>query len=311
MTTTASATALLDWALVHAALGWHVFPVTPGANKPPAFPDHPADRCDRRDPWCQRAGHVTWEARATVDPDRIRRAWSTRPFNIGVACGRSGLVVVDLDTTDARGRPGSQALGALAAERGVTVPATYTVTTPSAGQHLYFRLPPGVRLRNTRDALGPNIDTRAAGGYVIGAGSTRPDGGYELADDTDPAELPAWLVQALFERSTRATTAPAVRPVAEPGAYATAALRGEADRVRAARRHEHNAALSGAAYRLGQLAGTGLLNPDTIRTELTTAAAGFLTADCDCTQREITRVIQAAMTAGIRRPRSHTERPVA
>jgi hypothetical protein len=302
---------LRDWALYHAALGWHVFPVAPGRNKPPAFPDHPADRCDRRDPWC-RTGHVTWEVRATTDPDRIRRAWSAAPYNIGLACGPSRLVVVDLDTTDGRGRPGELVLAELAAERGVTVPATYTVGTPSGGRHLYFTTPPGVLgLRNTSGALGENIDTRSNGGYVLGAGSTRPDGGYELVDDTDPAELPAWMVQALLERASTATTAAAVRVPVQPGAYAAAALRGEAERVSAAPRGEHNAVLSTAAWRIGQLVGAGLLDPDTARTQLRVAAKSLLRADCDCTPREVDRVIEAGLTAGSRRPRHLTERPVA
>lgn len=42
-------------------------------------------------------GHRKGEDRATVDPDRIRRAWADRTFNIGVATSPSGLVVVDLD----------------------------------------------------------------------------------------------------------------------------------------------------------------------------------------------------------------------
>ncbi|MGW1451161.1 bifunctional DNA primase/polymerase, partial [Micromonospora sp. NPDC002411] len=65
---------LLTAALAHAARGWHVFPLRPD-DKRPAFPDHTADQCAGRDPRC-RTGHVGWEARATTDPARIRRAWS-------------------------------------------------------------------------------------------------------------------------------------------------------------------------------------------------------------------------------------------
>jgi hypothetical protein len=48
----------------------------------------------------QTGGHAGWEQRATTDPNRIRRAWSTGPFNVGIATGPAGLVVVDVDTAD-------------------------------------------------------------------------------------------------------------------------------------------------------------------------------------------------------------------
>src|SRR5438093_650742 len=77
---------------------------TPG-DKRPAFPDHPADLCTATDPRCRTAGrHIGWEARATTDPDRIRKAWTRAPYNVGIACGPSGLLVVDLDVP----KPGQQ-----------------------------------------------------------------------------------------------------------------------------------------------------------------------------------------------------------
>ncbi len=92
---TSTQTSTLAAALDAAERGWPVFPIRPN-DKRPAFPDHTADRCIGRDLRC-RAGHQGWEPRATTDPDRIRRAWSMAPYNIGIATGRAGLVVVDLD----------------------------------------------------------------------------------------------------------------------------------------------------------------------------------------------------------------------
>ena len=119
-------------ALVAAARGWSVFPLVPG-EKTPAIRG--------------------WEQRATVDRRQIHRWWAGEScYNIGVATGKSGLVVIDLD--GGRGdRPPEQFAGAhnghdvlamLADAAGAEMPTrTYTVTTPS-GCHLYFRTPPGI-----------------------------------------------------------------------------------------------------------------------------------------------------------------------
>jgi hypothetical protein len=52
---------------------------------------------------------------ATVDPDRIRAWWDRAPYNIGVACGPSRLVVIDLDVPHA-GRLDGPAAGSGAGE---------------------------------------------------------------------------------------------------------------------------------------------------------------------------------------------------
>jgi hypothetical protein len=73
--------------------------------------------------------------------------------------------------------------------------------------------------------------------------------------------------------------------------------------VRAAPPGQHNTVLCRAAYALGQLIGAGFLDSDTARAELTTAASALIGADCDCTPREVARVISAGLTAGTRNPR--------
>jgi hypothetical protein len=250
---TGPANPLLDWALYLAAMGWAVFPLAPMTKRQPAVKD--------------------WENRATTDPDRIRRCWSVDRWNIGVATGPSGLVVVDLDMPKDgdTGPDGPTALAALAAERGGPVPNTFTVATPSGGSHRYFVAPPGVRLRNTQGHLCPNVDTRAGGGYVVGPGSVLPNGGYELDDDTDPVELPAWLVQASAERPAAALSAPVQIRSADTGTYGAAALRGETQRVRDAAPGTYNEVLSSAAYTIGRKVGAGIIPHDTARGELIAA----------------------------------------
>ncbi|MDT7594918.1 MAG: hypothetical protein QOJ06_464 [Pseudonocardiales bacterium] len=288
---------LRAWALHFAERGWHVFPITPGAKKPPVI--------DR------------WETRASTDPDQIHRWWCHIPHTVGLATGPSGLVVVDLDTRK-HSQPAPDRWAALGVGSGVgvlrmlarqqhtTVTPTYAVTTPSGGWHLYYTAPAGVALRNTHDVIGWKIDTRAHGGYVVASGCPVPPGGYELIDDRDPVELPGWLHQALTPRPSTALSALAQTVAASPNGYTSAAVRGEVQRLRTAPPGQHNAVLCRAAYALGQLIGAGLLDHGSARAELTAATSALISADCDCTPAEVTRVITAGLTAGARNPRRTT-----
>ncbi len=287
-------TNLRAWALHFAQRGWHVFPITPGAKKPPVI--------DR------------WETRASTDPGQIHHWWRHTPYSIGIATGPSGLVVIDLDTRKyGQAAPdrwaaldissGAGVLRALACQHGTTVTPTYAVTTPSGGWHLYYTAPAGTALRNTHDVIEWKIDTRAHGGYVVAPGCPVPPNGYELIDDRDPTELPEWLHQALTPKPSPALLAPAVAAAVNPSGYTSAAVRGEARRVRTAPPGQHNAVLCRAAYALGQLVGAGFLDSDTARAELTTAADVLVGADCDCTPAEAARVITAGLAAGTRNPR--------
>jgi len=280
---------LHDWAQHLASRGWAVFPLAPGTKRP-------AIR--------------EWEHRATTDPDRITRCWRAGAgFGIGIACGPSRLVVLDLDpATHAGGPDGAIGLAGLAAARGVALGATFTVATPRGGTHLYYSTPPGVQLRNTAGTLAPHLDTRAAGGYVVAPGTVLPNGGYELVDDTDPAELPGWLVQALTVRPSGSLSAPGQRLCAHVGGYVAAAVAGETHKVRHAPPGRHNAVLCRAAYALGQLVGAGLLEHNTAQAELAAAGGFLIGADCDCTPTEVARVIDAGLAAGARNPRRTTPR---
>lgn len=292
-------TNLRAWALHFAARGWYVFPVTPGAKKPPAI--------DR------------WETRASTDPDQIHHWWREIPFTIGIATGPSGLVVIDLDTPKP-GEPipaqwatlgirsGVAMLRSLARQHDTELTPTFAVSTPSQGWHLYYTTPPSARLRNTQAALASKIDTRAHGGYVVAPGSPVLPAGYELIDDRDPVELPSWLHQTLAPKPPARLSAPTLAATSNPNGYVLAALRGECQRVRTAPPGQHNALLCRAAYALGQLVGAGLLAETAARTALTASAAPLISSDCDCIPREITRVITAGLSAGARDPRRTTPR---
>jgi hypothetical protein len=310
--------ALRAAALGHAARGWHVFPLRPDSRshgpdhaKRPAFPDHAEDRCPGTDPRC-RAGHTGWEPRATCDPARIGRAWQFTPYNIGIACGPSGLVVIDLDVRKADVAPpagqehyrhGLEVFADLCRQHGQPVPDdTYTVATGRDGRHLFFEHPPGPLLRNTqgdRGGLGWLIDTRAHGGYVVAPGSTVGGRPYRMLRDRPPRALPEWLAALL-----RPAEPVAPRKVLgnfsafRRGAYVRAAVERTLDLLGAARAPGRNNALYIAATSLGQLAAGGALSDAEVAEALTPTALAI-----GLSEREATRTIRSGLVAGARRPR--------
>jgi hypothetical protein len=237
-------------ALAAAGQGWPVFPLLPARKRP-------------------RPELTDWEARATLDPDRIRHWWARHPGdNVAIATGPAGLVVVDLDQAPPNEIPppecagatgGADVLDQLAAHHNQALDSTWTVATPSGGRHRYYQAPKtGGPWRNTAGRAGWHIDTRAAGGYVVAPGSVVDGRVYRLIDDTPPARLPAWLAQLV---APPAPPLAAARPPAALGraGYATAALRGEIQRVLDAPPGTRNAALNRAAWNLARHIATGLL----------------------------------------------------
>jgi hypothetical protein len=119
---------------------------------------------------------------------------------------------------------------------------------------------------------------------------------------------PPGLHQALSPKPSAGRSGRAVAAATNPTAYTLTALHGECHKVRTAPAGQHNSTLCRAAYALGQLVGAGLLDETTARAELTTAAQVLVSADCDCTPREVTRVITTSLVAGARNPRRTTPR---
>ncbi|MGH3815229.1 MAG: bifunctional DNA primase/polymerase [Pseudonocardiaceae bacterium] len=313
-TSTTTSSTLLQAALGYAACGWRVFPLHPDSKRP-ACPDHRATDCDRSDPRCA-AGHTGWEDRATTDPERIRRAWSSRNFGIGIACGPSGLVVLDLDSPTADEHPpqrfapygirdGADMLAMLAVEAKATVPATYTVRTVSGGTHLYYQAPARSRIGNTAGSLGWLIDTRGCGGYVVAPPTTISGHTYTVTDDRDPAGLPGWLLAVLTQHHIPdAGSAP--RPVTSPdraGRYAAAAVAGETAKVRMALPGNRNHTLFCAAVALGQLVAGRSLADEDAHAALQEACAKHIAADA-FTTAEAEATIRSGLATGTRNPRT-------
>ncbi|MFD5415761.1 bifunctional DNA primase/polymerase [Streptomyces nojiriensis] len=266
---------LLAHAVAAAERGWHVFPLRPGDKRPAG---HAQARC----PGTGRCanGHRTPEQRATTDPDLLTAAWTHAPYNIGIATGPSGLLVVDLDMlkpTDEEGTPdGVTIFEALCERAGQAVPTTYRVRTARGGMHLYFTQPAGVRLGNTAGRLGKHIDTRGWGGYVVAPGSSTPDGAYTVLDSISPIPLPGWLSDALTARPKSVRDVPA--PLTVKGSrYAKAALDNEVRNVAHAGDGTRNDTLLRAARALGRFIASGDLTRVEVEQALRSAVAGNAT----------------------------------
>jgi hypothetical protein len=190
-----------DAALEYAARGWPVFPCV-ARGKTPLTTHGLKDASTHREhvwQWWQRWPHAS----------------------VAVATGpASGLLVVDLD-----GPEGRQSWERLAAEHGKV--STLVSLTGGGGVHALFAYPDGVEVGNSAGRLGPGIDTRGAGGYVVVPPSVHACGrpyrwlaSYRVYQSMhaaqgvfwrQPAPVPAWLLELLAPppRST-----PTIRPPA-------------------------------------------------------------------------------------------------
>ncbi|MEE4544187.1 bifunctional DNA primase/polymerase [Streptomyces sp. V4-01] len=278
--------ALLAAALSAAGRGWPVIPLHPG-SKVPAL--HGERTCSRTGDCAH--GHRTFERRATTDPARIERCWAAGPFNVGIATGPAGLLVVDLDTvkaTDEKGTPdGATNFSALCERAGKPVPATRTIRTARGGRHLYFAVPAGVRLGNTAGTLAPRVDTRAWGGQVVAPGSRVPQGPYTVLCDAPVAKLPKWLQSALTAPQRPATTP--IRPTAPRDAPRLAAVvfEREVSAVAATGEGGRNAELLRAVRAVGRFVAWGDLDRTAVEEAFQAGgeSAGLPASECRTTIR--------------------------
>jgi hypothetical protein len=243
---------------------------------------------------------------ASSDPAVIHRLFRSHPGTIiGVPTGAaSGWVVVDVDTKHGKdGRPWLEA-------NSHRLPETRTHRTPSGGLHLVFQAPDDIEIRNSAGYLrpdgrlvgiAPGIDLRGEGGYVC----VPPSPGYAVADNSNPAPFPKWLIEAYLATKPVAPPPQPMAPRTEPisDRYTAAALDGETRLVAETREGGRNHQLNISAMKLGQLVGAGLLDRGTAEAELTRAA---LAAGLE--PHAIRATINSGMTFGIANPRQVAER---
>jgi len=130
---------------------------------------------------------------ATTDPRKITAWWAKWPeANIGIPTGKaSGLLIVDLDTY----KPGAMTVAGFEEKYG-TISHTPTVRTGSGGLQFYFAYPDGEEIRNSAGMLGPHVDVRGEGGYILAPPSVTTER-YEWVNKAPPAPVPPKLLEAL------------------------------------------------------------------------------------------------------------------
>jgi KaiC/GvpD/RAD55 family RecA-like ATPase len=172
-------TPILDLALKYSDLGWQSFQLRP-RDKTPV---------------------VKWADVATAEKNMLIGWWDVNPAaNIGIACGkRSGIVVLDVD----KDKGGYESLAELQTRYG-KLPETPVCRTGSGGEHIYFNYPDNATIRNSAGKLGPGLDIRGDGGYVVAPPSIHPNGNrYEwvvLPTKVEFAPMPEWMIELLHEK---------------------------------------------------------------------------------------------------------------
>ncbi len=145
-------------------------------------------------------GRTEWGRRNDAQPILERRGDSRR--NVGIRTG-GGLLVLDLDRKG--GVDGVEELERIFGDRvAQSLPDTFTVVTPSGGEHRYYVYPPEMAIGCSASVVAPGVDIRADGGLVVGAGSVSLNGRrYAVSECVPIAELPTDAIGLLLERQSR------------------------------------------------------------------------------------------------------------
>lgn len=301
--------ALLETALAYAADGIPVLPL-----HTPAGDGHCS--CGRRD--CESSGKHPRTLHglkdATTDTPTIRKWWKWWPdANIGVRTGTpGGILGLDFDSSNAELRL-AELLSLKTDELGGLIVAT------GRGVHRWYQVPDGVEIPNSAGRLGPGIDVRGKGGYLVAPPSPHASGRrYAFTGGT--LGLPPDSL--LAELTTRSAHIGAARPPAGAGRlpipppdgsttrYGQGVITRRCQAVREAMEGDRNYALLRAATTCAGYAATGEINLDDARAALTAAAH-----DAGLDARETARTIESGFKRGLAdplyRPPSYRERLLA
>lgn len=320
---------LREAAAAYAWRGWPVFPCAEREKVP-----------------CKEKGlfeHGVLDAKTS--PFWIKQFWSRWPrANVGLAVGEdAGFWVLDADikpaSADKPAEDGFATLKQLEELFGEPLPETLGQNTPSGGRHWLFKWPDRPVKNSARSRLGPGLDTRSTGGYILAPPSIHPNGGRYawiggvesvpilpapewvirlligdpddldwLRQRLDGKELPAFLAKRIGKPVPPAAKAAAAK-AERVSAYARAALDDECKRVRQTGPGNQNNTLNEAAFKLGGLVGSGALPEDLVFQHLMAAALQWSIdpRKGGWKPEHLDKIIRGGIEAGRKHPRDMPE----
>lgn len=244
-----------------------------------------------------------WPSKATIDSEQIAK-WFDRPDppNIGVVTGHQagphGLLCLDVD--------GPEGLASLARfeEKHGELARVCVAETPSGGLHIFFQMESDFDIRNSVCKVGPGLDIRANGGYVVVAPSLVFNRQGQLASYKWVTELtltegqlpkaPKWLIKLVT-----ATNPPSsLNQKATATAYGQKALDDECQAVALAPVGTRNDTLNRAAFSIFQLVGGGVIEAHEAEQRLRESAR-----ICGLSEREIEATLKSAKNKAVLKPR--------
>jgi hypothetical protein len=245
---------------------------------------------------------------ASKDPAILSEWWSRWPLAlIGIPTGAvSGLVVLDIDRKN-----GVDGLDCLEGN-GWDIPETPIVHTQSGGLH-YYLAHPGRAVPCSAGRIGPGVDIRADGGYVIAPHAKDSPWNWDphcRLDNTDRADMPWWLVEWLEHQGRKAVPAPTntQRPIIDDGLsrYGERALDEAIKCITSAPAGAQEATLNREAYSIGQLAGAGEVPTKLAREALTWAGQQMPSYNSRWPWHpfDICQKVEKAFSAGMNHPRA-------
>jgi putative DNA primase/helicase len=169
---------------------------------------------------------------ATTDEATIRRWWTMYPrANIGLST--ETRLVLDVDPRHG----GDETLAELERQHG-GLPLTPLVLTGGGGSHYHLAMPT-LPLGCSTGKIGPGLDTRGVGGYVLVPPSNHVTGGVYRDDadrapfDTPLAPVPAWMLARLAGPTPSANGGPPTTEATNWAALLAGAREGERHAVAA------------------------------------------------------------------------------